>query len=171
MNVHEAIAARRIVRSYKSRPIEDDKLRRVLEAGRLAPSARNMQEWKFVVVRDKSKIQSMVEVCRGQKFVGEAGAVIVACALQHDHVMACGQYAYPIDTAIAVNHMSLAAVQEGLGSCWIGAFYEDKARELLGIPDSVRAVIVLTLGYPAESPAPKPRNPFGEVFCFDSYQA
>ena len=171
MNVRDAIAARRSIRAYKEQPIEDDKLRRVLEAGRLAPSARNMQEWKFVVVRDKSVIQKMVDVCRGQKFVGEAGAVVVACAVKHDLVMSCGQYAYPIDIAIAVDHMSLAAVEEDLGSCWIGAFYEDKAKELLGIPDDVRAAIILTLGYPAESPGPKPRNPFEEVFCFDKYQA
>lgn len=170
MNVHEAIAARRSVRAYKDRPIEEEKLRRVLEAGRLAPSARNMQEWKFVVVRDKATVREMVDVCRGQKFVGEAGAIIVACAVQHDHVMTCGQYAYPIDLAISVDHMSLVAVQEGLGSCWIGAFYEDKARELLGIPEDVRAAIILTLGYPAESPAPKPRKAFDEVFSFDRYQ-
>lgn len=171
MNVHDAIAARRSIRNYESRPIDKDTLRRVLDAGRLAPSARNMQEWKFVVVTDRDKLARMVEVCKGQRFVGEAGAAVVACAVQHDYVMSCGQYAHPIDIAIAVDHMSLAAVEEGLGSCWIGAFHEDKAKQLLGIPDDIQAVIILTLGYPAETPAPSPRNPFDEVFSFDTYGA
>ena len=169
MNAHEAIAARRSVRAYEDKPVEDEKLRRVLEAGRLAPSARNMQEWKFVVVRDEELRSRMVPACKGQEFVGEAPVIVVACAVEHDHMMPCGQYAYPIDLAIAVDHMTLAAVEEGLGTCWIGAFLEDEVREVLGIPDDVRVVTVLPLGYPAESPPARSRNAFEDVFCFDTY--
>jgi len=170
MNVHEAIAARRSIRSFQDKPIEEDKLRRVLEAGRLAPSARNMQEWRFVVVRDSALRERLVEACKGQQFVGAAPAVIVACAVQNEHVMTCGQHAYPIDLAIAVDHMTLAAVEEGLGTCWLGAFYEDRVREIVGIPDSVRVVTVLPIGYPDESPNARSRNAFDEVFCFDQYE-
>ena len=170
MNVHEAIAARRSIRAYEDKPIGNDKLRRVLEAGRLAPSARNVQEWKFVVVRGRALLKGLIPVCKGQRFVGEAGAVIAACAVQHEHVMPCGQYAYPIDVAIAIDHMTLAAMEEGLGSCWIGAFDEDQARELLGAPDEVRVVILLALGRPAEAPAARSRNRFDDVFCFEHYE-
>jgi len=170
MNVHEAIAARRSIRSYRGDPVEEAKLRRVLEAARLAPSARNMQEWKFVVVRDAELRKKLVPACKGQGFVSEAPVVIAACAVKHDHVMTCGQYAYPIDLAVGVDHMTLAAVEEGLGTCWLGAFYEDRVREILGIPSTVRVVAVLTLGYPAESPGPRSRKPFEEVFCFDRYE-
>jgi len=170
MNVHEAIAARRSVRAYEDKPIEEDKLRRVLEAGRLAPSARNMQEWQFVAVRDKGLRSKLVPACKNQTFVGEAPVVIVACATQHEHVMTCGQYAYPIDLAIAVDHMTLAAVEEGLGTCWIGAFYEDRVRRVLGIPNDVRVVTVLPMGYPAETPTPRSRRSFDDVFLFDTWQ-
>ena len=169
MTVHEAIGARRSVRAYQDKPIEEDKLRRVLEAGRLAPSARNMQEWKFVVVRDRRLRGRLVSACKGQAFVAEAPVVIAACATKSDHIMTCGQYAYSIDLAIAVDHMTLAAVQEGLGTCWLGAFHEDEVREVLGIPPDVRVVAVLPVGYPAEAPRARSRNPFEEVFCFDRY--
>ncbi len=171
MNVYEAIANRRSIRAYQNRRIEPDKLRRVLEAGRLAPSARNAQIWRFVVVQDREKLQSLVPVCRNQAFVGQAAALIAGCATTHDHVMTCGQPAYPIDLAIALDHISLAAVEEGLGTCWIGAFFEQPMREALGIPADVRVVCAMTMGYPSEIPAAKSRKPFDEVFCFERYDA
>jgi nitroreductase len=129
-----------------------------------------MQEWKFVVVRDKKLRAQLAEACKGQAFVAAAPVVIAACALKCDHVMTCGQYAYPIDLAIAVDHITLAAVEEGLGTCWIGAFYEDRVKQVLGIPDEARVVAVLPLGYPAESPDPRPRKPFDEVVVFDRFR-
>ncbi|HUT25169.1 MAG TPA: nitroreductase family protein, partial [Sumerlaeia bacterium] len=75
----------------------------------------------------------------------------------------CGQLTYPIDVSIAVDHMTLQAVEEGLGTCWIGAFYEDKAKAILGIPDDVRVVALLPLGYPAEEPPPRPRKALEEI--------
>jgi len=169
MDVREAIASRRSIRAYLDRPVEPDRLRRVLEAWRLAPSARNAQIWRFVVVQDRKTLQRLVPVCRNQAFVGQAAALIAACAVKHDHVMSCGQHAYPIDLAIALDHMSLAAVEEGLGTCWIGAFFEEPMREALGIPADVRVACVMTMGYPAESPAAKPRKPFDEVFGFERF--
>src|SRR5512136_2361800 len=151
MNVIDAIASRRSVRRFSSRPIEDDKLTRILEAGRLAPSARNMQDWKFVVVKDPGLRRKLAEAARNQDFVGQAPVIIAACGTS-DYVMTCGQLTYPIDVAITVDHMTLAAVEEGLGTCWIGAFYEDKVREILGIPQSIRVVALLPLGYPAQPP-------------------
>ena len=174
MKVMEAIAERRSIRSFSSQPVEDEKLLRVLEAGRLAPSARNMQDWKFVVVKDPGLRQRLAEAARNQEFVGQAPVVIVACGTS-DYVMTCGQLTYPIDVAIAVDHMTLAAVEEGLGTCWIGAFYEDKVKEILEVPETIRVVALLPLGYPVE-PAKtakailKPRKPLEEIVVYDGWK-
>ena len=174
MKVLEAIAERRSIRSFSSQPVEEEKLLRVLEAGRLAPSARNMQDWKFVVVKDPSIRRRLAEAARNQEFVGQAPIVIAACGTS-DYVMTCGQHTYPIDVAIAVDHMTLAAVEEDLGTCWIGAFYEDKVKEILGVPQTVRVVALLPLGYPAETSKtaeamPKSRKPLGEIVVYDGWK-
>ncbi|MFH1738080.1 MAG: nitroreductase family protein, partial [bacterium] len=130
MNVSEAIRQRYSVRAYQDRPVEEDKLRRVMEAARMAPSACNRQEWRYVVVQDPEKRRRMAEIAMGQKFVGQAPVVIVACAATDNHVMRCGQLCYPIDVAISIDHLTLQAVEEGLGTCWIGAFKEDEAKAL-----------------------------------------
>jgi len=150
MNVLEAIKARRSVRAYQDRAVEEDKLKAVLEAGRLAPSAKNLQEWRFVVVTDADIRKKLVPAARNQSFVAQAPVVIAGCAEDTDNLMPCGQLSYPIDVTIAVDHMTLAAVELGLGTCWIGAFDEAKVREILGIPGHVRIVTLLTLGYPAD---------------------
>ena len=125
MNVMEAIKNRYSVRGYKNRPVEREKLNKILEAARFAPSASNKQEWRFIVVQDKDTRQHLMEAAKNQPFVGEAPVVIACCAKTDDHIMTCGQMCYPIDVAIAIEHMALEAVEEGLGTCWVGAFYED----------------------------------------------
>jgi nitroreductase len=170
MEIAEAIRTRRSIRSYQDRPIEEQKLARVLDAGRVAPSARNQQDWKFVVVKDKEKRQMLSEAARGQAFVAQAPVVIAACGTETEYIMTCGQYCYPIDVAIAVDHMSLMATAEGLGTCWIGAFYEDKVKEILAIPEKIRVVVLLTLGYPAEEPAARPRKKLEEIVAYDGWQ-
>lgn len=153
MDVMEAIKTRKSVRSFLDKPIEEEKLETVLEAARLAPSASNRQEWRFIVIKDKSTREKLAEAANGQSFVAEAAVVIVACAEGVDHVMSCGQLCYPIDVAIALDHITLAAVELGLGTCWIGAFDEAKVKSLLGIPDKIRVVELMPLGYPADPAA------------------
>jgi len=169
MNIYEAIGKRRSIRSYKDRPVEQEKLDRILEAARLAPSASNRQEWRFVVVRDPAVRKSLVQAAGNQTFVGEAPVVIACCAETDGHVMRCGQPCYPIDVAIAVDHITLAAVEEGLGTCWIGAFSEPEAKQILGIPERIRVVVLLTLGYPAHSPGPPSRKSLDEIICYDKW--
>ena len=157
MDVMEAINKRCSVRSYTDRAVETEKLDSILEAARLAPSASNRQEWRFIVVRDKKIRQSLMQAAKNQAFVGQAPVVIACCAETDNHLMTCGQACYPIDVAIAIEHMALKATEEGLGTCWIGAFHEDKVKEILGIPDRVRVVELLALGYPA-GPCPKSKD-------------
>jgi nitroreductase len=170
MEVFEAIKGRRSVRSYQDKPVEEEKLRQVLDAGRLAPSASNRQEWKFVVVRDKALRKRLAEAAHGQAFVGEAPVVIVACAVQHEHIMSCGHPSHIVDVAIAIDHMTLAARELGLGTCWIGAFEQPKVRAVLGIPDSVEVIELLPLGYPASWPGARPRRTLDDVACYDRWQ-
>ena len=169
MDVLEAIKARRSVRSYDERDVEEDKLRQVLEAGRLAPSASNRQEWRFVAVRDSELRKKLVAAAHGQVFVGEAPVVIAACAVRSDHLMPCGHPSHLVDVAIAIDHMTLAARELGLGTCWIGAFDPDQVRGILGIPDDVEVIELLPLGYPTEWPQARPRKSFDEAVCFDSW--
>lgn len=169
MDVNKAIRARRSIRAYDARDVEEDKLNRVLDAGRLSPSASNRQERRFIVVKDAGKRQQLSEAARNQKFIAQAPVVIAACSVETEYVMLCGQHAYPIDTAIAVDHMTLAAVEEGLGTCWIGAFHEKKVREILNIPDNIRVVALLPLGYPSAIPDPTPRKNLDEIVMFDKW--
>jgi nitroreductase len=167
--VLKVIRSRRSIRAYDSRVVEEDKLARVLESGRLSPSAGNRQERRFVVVRDSKTRHLLSEAARNQKFVAEAPVVIAACSVESEYVMLCGQPAYTIDTAIAVDHMTLQAVEEGLGTCWIGAFDEKRVKEILNIPEGVRVVTLLPLGYPAAIPRPTPRKSLDEIVMWEKW--
>ncbi len=170
MDVYEAIRLRKAVRSYEDRPVEKDKLERVLNAARLAPSARNMQEWRFVVVSERATREALRDAANNQAFVAEAPIVIAGCAVKSDHVMRCGQPSYAIDVAIATGHLILAAAAEGLGTCWIGAFDEGEVRRALNIPSGVRVVELLTLGYPVDAaPVSKNRLPLREVVRYERW--
>ncbi|MBN2329219.1 MAG: nitroreductase family protein [Candidatus Omnitrophica bacterium] len=170
MNVSEAILSRYSVRKYRDKPVEEDKIHKLLEAARLAPSANNRQEWRFVVVQDRKKRQALMRAAKNQEFVGEAPVVIACCAVTDNHIMTCGQKCYPIDVAIAMEHICLQAVEEGLGTCWIGAFYEESVKEELQIPDEVRVVELLTLGYPADQPSVKNRLRFDEIVMYENWK-
>ena len=169
MDVLEVIKKRRSIRAYADKPVEREKLLRLLEAARLAPSASNRQEWRFVVVTDQQRRTELAQAANKQDFVGQAPVVIAACADTDGHVMRCGQPCYPIDLAIAVDHMTLQAVAEGLGTCWIGAFYEGPVREILGIPENIRVVELLTVGYPAGLPGRTTRLPLDRVVHWEKW--
>jgi nitroreductase len=169
MELFKAIEERRSVRAYKDKPVEKEKLDRIFDAARLAPSACNFQEWRFVVVTDHEKRQALMEAANNQQFVGEAPVVLACCAETDKHVMRCGELCYPIDVAIAIDHITLAAVALGLGTCWIGSFYPDKVRAILNIPETIQVVELLTLGYPADKPKSKNRRTVGEIRFFETW--
>lgn len=164
MNVFEAIKKRRSIRKYQEREVESDKLERILEAARLAPSARNRQEWRFVIVKDKAKREELVrEASPHQLFMLQAPIILVAYVLERDYVMRCGVPAHYIDVAIALTHIHLQAIEEGLGTCWIGSFYQDKVKKVLNLPEEAEVIQLMTLGYPAEDPSPRPRLSLNEI--------
>ena len=170
MDVFTAISQRSSVRAYKATDVEEDKLKKILEAGRLSPSASNRQEWKFIVVRDKETKKKLAKAAFGQTFIGEAPVVIVACGTESKTIMACGQPAYTVDVSIACAFMILQAYELGLGTCWIGAFKEDEVKKILKIPEEVRVVAMTPLGYPDQPPSQKSRKDLDQIVCHGKYE-
>jgi nitroreductase len=172
MEVLEAVKSRRSIRKYKSVPIPEDKLQRVLNAARLAPSAANMQPWEFIVIMDEDVKRKLAMACSNMPWITRAPVVIVALANMDSALAMIGGYmnSAPVDVAISLDHLSLAAVSEGLGTCWIGAFREEKVQEALDIPSGRRVVSIMTLGYPDESPGPTGRKHLSEIVSYDKYE-
>ena len=171
MHVYEAIATRKSVRTFQDKDVAEDVILRLLEAARLAPSACNQQEWRFVVVREATTRKRLAQAANGQKFVGEAPVVLACCAESDGRVMTCGQLCYPIDVAIAIDHLTLCAVAEGLGTCWIGAFDEAQVKDILMIPHEIRVVELLPIGYPEDSsPGEKKRLSLNEIVKYERWQ-
>ncbi|MEA1964490.1 MAG: nitroreductase family protein [Candidatus Aerophobetes bacterium] len=169
MEVKQAIQKRRSVRSYEKRAVPEEKIKRVLEAARLAPSASNRQLWKFIVVRDETRRQEIAKAASNQSFIAEAPVVIAAVGLDPDSLMRCGVPRYAVDLAIAVDHMTLAAVEENLGTCWIGSFSQEKVKKMLNIPEKYKVVALLPLGFPADKPKVKSRRSLKEIVCYETF--
>lgn len=165
MDVLPEILLRRSVRSFSPRPVEKDQVERILEAGRLAPSAKNRQEWRFVVVQKKESRERIQEAAFGQEHVGQAAAIIAVCTTNIDYRMPNGQLAYPIDLAFAAAQMTLQAVHEGLGACCVTTYDEQQVRDILTVPFSMRVVLLLLVGHPRDPRAsePGPRKTLKQV--------
>jgi len=169
MTVVEAIRKRYSCRAYQDRPVEQNKLAQVFEAARLAPSAKNIQDWRFVVVTDKEKRQQVAGSTNKPEVFGKAGVIIVACS-NSDYVMRCGQAAGPIDVAIALEHICLQATDLGLGTCWIGSFLPEEIRAILDIPEDITVIELMALGYPADEPKQPRREPIEKIVCYERWQ-
>jgi nitroreductase len=169
MAVIEAIRKRYSCRAYEERPIEQEKLDSLLEAARLAPSARNAQDWRFVVVTDKEVKRQVAATTNRAQIFEKAGAIIAACS-NSDHVMRCGQAIGPIDVAIALEHIALQATEIGLATCWIGSFDAEKVRTILGIPDDIQIIELMAVGYPADGGKQPGREPMEKIVCYDKWR-
>lgn len=170
MDVFTAISQRCSVRAYKSTDVEEDKLERILEAGRLSPSASNRQDWKFIVVRNKETQKKLAKAAFRQSFIGEAPVVLVACGTEPKATLACGQPTHTVDVSIAFAYMILQAYELGLGTCWIGAFSEMEAKKALSIPEDIRVVAITPVGYPDQPPSPKSRKTMDRIVCYEKYE-
>ena len=169
MDIFEAIEKRYSARHFEDRQIEQVKLDKIFGAARLAPSAKNLQEWRFVVARDKDSREQLAKAAYNQMFIANAPCVIACCAVNEEYIMKCGLPSYPIDVAIAVDHITLAATALGLGTCWIGKFDPDKVRSILCIPRDVEIVEILILGYPSDEAKTKSRLPLDEIVKYDRW--
>ena len=168
MDLYEAIDKRFSVRAYLPRPVEEDKLRRVLEAGRNSPSARNRQARKIVVVRD-AKVRAALVKSAEQDWMSTAPVILAVVGLTPRDTMHCDVPTDPVDCAIAIDHMALAAAAEGLGTCWVGHFSQPAARDALRVPPTAKVIELVTLGYPAAAQPPRKREAFEKVVSFDRF--
>jgi len=173
MDVFEAIKKRRSIRAFKDANIPNSIIEKLIDAARWAPSAGNIQPWEFIIVRKTETKRKLAAAALSQTFIEEAPVVIVVCA---DYQRSARQYGsrgealYCIqDTAAAIQNIHLAATAMGLGTCWIGAFQEESVKELLKIPDGIRPIAIIPLGYPAESPSPRPRRPLREIVHYEVF--
>ena len=169
MDVLPEIVARRTIRAWAAKPVEKAALDRILEAGRLAPSAKNRQEWRFVVIQKKELRQRMQDAAFGQQYVGSAPVIVAACTTNIDYRMPNGQLSYPMDLSFAASFMVLQAVREGLGASVVTTFDEQEVKEIITVPYTMRVVMLILVGHPAEIPEPAPRKPAKRVVSHNSW--
>jgi nitroreductase len=176
MEIMEAIKNRRSVRAYDPRPIEPASYQRLRDALRFAPSACNFQPWRFILVEDTQMKANIAEASNGQTWMAQAPLIVVACGFPVQAYKKMGGYfnSVDIDLAIALDHLSLVAAGDGLGTCWIGAFDEQAIKKLLEIPKEVKIVALMPVGYPAGPDLIRPlneekRKPEKEIFNLNTY--
>ena len=169
MALLDIIRKRYSCRAYHQKPVEQEKLDQLFEAARLAPSAKNTQDWRFVVVTDDQIKQQLAQTTNRPDVFEKAGVIIAACS-NSDYIMRCGQPIAPIDISIALEHIALQATELGLGTCWIGSFETEKVRTILGIPDDIQIIELMTVGYPADTPRQPKREPLEKIVCYDKWK-
>lgn len=174
MEFLEIVQKRRSLRSYASTPVEPEKLNYVLECARLAPSWKNMQCWRFIVIKDpetrQALAETMAETNPGRKVLVQAPIAIVLCALPSESEVWEDKDYMMLDAGLAMEHLILAATEQGLGTCWEGLFQEDKARRALNVPEDVRVVAFTPLGYASEERQPRPRKSIKEIVFYEKWK-
>ena len=170
MEYSELIAIRYSVREYKPDPVEDEKLQRVLEAARLAPTAANRQPFQLIVIQTEGRQEEMLQIYHRDWFVS---APLIICAVgvpSRGWIRSEDKRRYlDVDVAIVMDHLILEATNQGLGTCWIAAFNSKIARSLLSLPDHVEPLIFTPLGYPADLPSPKERKSLKSLVRYDRW--
>ena len=164
MDTIETITNRRSVRKFQSKPVSDEDLKTIIEAGRQAPSAANRQPWHFVVVKNEDQREKLAEACSGQTWL--AGAAVIIAGVGKPAV---NEKWYPVDVAIAMQNMILAATSLGYGTCWIGAFDQERVKSVLGIPEDLTVVALTPIGVPDDQPEARPRQPLSDFASLDRY--
>jgi len=167
MDYFEVIRKRRSIRAFQPRPVEPEKLRRVLEAADLAPSAGNLQAYEILVARDGERKRALAQAALGQAFVAQAPVVLGFAANRSRSAAKYGRRGAELyalqDATIACAYAQLAATAEGLATVWVGAFDDDAVAEALDLPEGLRPAALLPLGYAAEEPEPTPRRSLEEI--------
>jgi len=162
VDVNAAIRARRSIRKYQSRELPKEIIEDLLDSARLSPSANNAQRWNMIVVTDQETKDRLVPASGGQKFVGTCSAYLVGVAEP-------GAYYSTVDMTIALDHLTLRAVELGLGTCWVGDFEPEEVKRILGIPKDREVPICMTVGYPSVSPAARKRKRLSDLFHSDKW--
>lgn len=169
MEYFQLISTRYSVRAYRPDPVEDEKLQKVLEAARLAPTADNRQPFQLIVVHTRGREAELRQIYNRDWFT-QAPLVICACGVPRLSWVRRDQRRYlDVDVAIVMDHLILAATDLGLGTCWIAAFNAEAARRILELPPEVEPLIFTPLGYPADTPQEKIRKPLSELVRYEHW--
>ena len=169
VEVLKVIKSRYSVRAYKPDQVEDEKLKQLLEAARLAPTACNLQPFQLIVIRTKGRESELKRIYNSGWFVQPPLIICMCSVASQAWTRRDGKNHADVDAAIAMDHLILAAASLGLGTCWIAAFNPDAAKEILGLPDGVEPVLFTPLGYPADSPGKKERKELSELVRYDRW--
>lgn len=161
--LNELILQRRSIRQYLPDPVPHSSLISILEAGRLAPFAKNSQNWKFTAVLNPTLRHAIAATCQNPQMILEAPVSLVVWATDNFQ-MRCGQMNAPVDCSIALSFMVLKATELGLGTCWLGAFDANSARLAIGLPENAEIIAITPLGFPAEAPPARPRKAANEIY-------
>ncbi|MDA3902614.1 MAG: nitroreductase family protein [Desulfuromusa sp.] len=171
MKFIELAEKRRSIRGYKPDPVPEEQLNEILQAGNLAPTAKNLQPFHFIVVRDPAKLDELA-VAYPAPFFRQAPVAIVICTEPAEgwtRDRYDGKNYCEVDAAIAIDHMTLAAADIGLGTCWIGAFDPARVTDAMGLPEGIHPIAMLPVGYPNEAGREKSRKPLKELVRYDCW--
>lgn len=173
MGFFDTVYQRRSVRKYETREVEQEKLEKLLETANSAPSAGDLQGYEIIVVRDRNRRKALSDAAYGQRFVAEAPLALVFCA---DHLLSASRYGergaklYAIqDATIAAAYVQLAATALGLATVWVGAFDPKAVRAVVGLPEHITPVAIISVGYPAERPAATPRRSLNDLVRYEQF--
>jgi len=173
LEVFEAIRTRRSIRTFTSEGVSEEEVRELIDAARHAPSAGNIQPWEFVIVRDPQRKHRLAAAALDEMFIEEAPVVIVVCANEAQSGLGYGARGVSLyclqDAAAATQNMLLTACALGLGTCWVGAFYEEDVRKVLKVPRGVRPVAIVPVGHAAEKPSPRVKRSINEIVHYETF--
>jgi nitroreductase len=166
MEFFEVLEKRHSTRSFKNKEVEEEKIKKIMEAINSAPSAGNLQSYKVFIIKDKEEKKKLVDASFGQEFIAEAPIVFVFCADQKNHRYGeRGKKLYSLqDATIAAAYSQLAATALGLGSVWVGAFDEKEVLKVLGNPEQLLPIAIIPIGYSDEKPKQRIRKNLEEIF-------
>jgi nitroreductase len=164
---------RRSIRNFTEQSVSEEEVKTLIDAARHAPSAGNIQPWEFIIVRKPEVKHKLAVAALHQTFIEEAPVVVVVCANEEMSRSGYGSRGATLyclqDTAAATQNILLTAHAMGLGTCWVGAFREDEVKEALNIPDDVRPVAIIPVGYSTTKPSQRPRRPINEIVHYDKF--
>jgi len=174
LDVLKAIKSRRSVRAFTNQPVSEKEVEKLIDAARWAPSAGNIQPWAFIVVRDPKVKRGLCEAASNQTFIEKAPVVVVVCADTQQSSQRYGSRGANLyclqDTAAATQNILLAAQAMGLASCWVGAFKEERAKEVLNTPSWLRPIAIIPIGHAAEEPRARPRKHLNEIIHRETFR-
>lgn len=169
MDIYDLIEKRRSVRTFREDPIPSESMDKLKNAIRMAPSAHNAQSYKFILVTDAELKKRIADAASGQRFIATAPVILVAVSQTPEDVMSSGVPTYAMDIAIALDHLTLVAVEENLGTCWIESFDQEQIKQFLNVPEEYKIGALMPIGTPYDDPTVKSRKKLGELFCNETF--